>query len=255
MSGFSGPQTIMNNLLLSMDFNNTKCYPETGTAVTDLIGRTAFTLLDSSYYTYSNGTIQFTRTTSPALKDGGGLHATASGSLTASNFLYNDHTWEIWARIDDRNPGVYTGSENSSILSVYAGYHSGFTYNASSITYIIWNATTNVATCSTWTLGTSGTNVIEGQWFQIAVTRSGNLFTPYVNGVSSGTGATQSPSGVGTGSSNLLALGKTQDVAAGDSVFVFYSKNTISQMRMYNRALSAEEILNNFNAHRGRFGI
>jgi hypothetical protein len=55
--------------------------------------------------------------------------------------------------------------------------------------------------------------------------------------------------------SNDLCLGAAFDSAAGAGSYNYYGRNTIANMKMYNRALTAAEIQQNFNALRGRFGI
>lgn len=252
------PKVVTANLLLSIDMANIKSYPNTGITVTNLTGtntNSSMTLFDPSYYTIANGTVQFTRTTAPAAKDGGGIISNQfTNELTVSTFLYNDHTWEVWARIDDRNPGNYDATEGVSLITAYIGYHAGFWYSASSMTYIMWNNLL-APTCASWTVGASGAQINEGSWFQIAVTRSGNVFTPYVNGVNLGTGSTTSTTYQAGTTSNQIGIGKTADIAAGAGSYVSYSKSTFSHMRMYNRALTAAEIAQNFNANRGRFGL
>jgi hypothetical protein len=214
---------------------------------------------NNAYYINTTSSfMQFTRATA-APKDGGGATVGTSGALTVTNFLYNDHTWEIWFRIDDRTPGntIWTAdaNEGASALSVYQGYHAGFTYSSTVMIYTVWNGVASAPTCASWTVGASGAQINQGSWYQIVVTRSGNLFTPYINGVPLGTGSTSVTSATGIGTSNNLWLGKTANVAAGAGAFVYYSRNTVANMKMYNRALSAAEIAQNFQALRGRFGI
>jgi hypothetical protein len=77
------------------------------TNIIDMIG--GYNMSDSygnnAYYINTTSSfMQFTRTTS-APKYGGGATVGTSGNLTAANFLYNDHTWEIWFRIDNIQPG------------------------------------------------------------------------------------------------------------------------------------------------------
>lgn len=231
------------------------------TNIVDMIG--GYNMSDSygnnAYYINTTSSfMQFTRATA-APKDGGGATVGTSGSLTATNFLYNDHTWEIWFRIDDRTPGntIWTADtfEGNSALSVYQGYHAGFTYSSTVMYYIIWNGVASAPTCASWTVGASGAQINQGSWYQMVVTRSGDLFTPYINGVPLGTGSTTVTSATGIGTSNNLWLGKTANVAAGAGAFVYYSRNTVANMKMYNRALAPGEIAQNFQALRGRFGI
>jgi hypothetical protein len=196
-------------------------------------------------------------TTLPAPKYGAGCGITTTGDLTVSKFLYNNHTWELWFKINDRVPGVYGNNsiEGISTLALYRGYHAGFWYSSTALTYQFWDGIVSTPICASWTVGTSGAQINEGSWAQVVVTRSGNVFTPYVNGVQIGTGYTRSPSNTGIGTTNELWIGKTQSIASNTGQFVFYSKNTIGNMKMYNRALSALEVEQNFAALRGRYGI
>lgn len=214
-----------------------------------------------AYTTLTDSTISFTRTTSPASKWGGLAYLTATGNLTLQNFMYNDHTWEIWFKIDDINPGVYTGNEAVSILAVYPGYHQGYMYDTSSSTlqYYLWDNTTGTPAGTigaSWTLGTSGAQINQNTWYQVAVVKSGLTYIPYVNGVQLGTGYTKTTMAYNNiYNAGTINLGAAAQVAAGVGNYVYYSKNTVSNMKMYNRALSAAEIKQNFNALRGRFGI
>lgn len=224
--------------------------------VKDTVGNYSFEIHRPRYAKQDIDSITFDRTTAPTSKWGGLARTVGTGSLTATNFLYNDHTWEIWFKINDRNPEG-TVNEGFSCLSNYRGYHSGYHYNANEIRYYMWNGTTANYPCF-WTLGTSGTQVIQGQWYQIVTVRSGNSYIPYLNGVqsaNSGTFATPNGNPNGSGISNDIHIGAMSKSTPGSSDYVYYSKNSIYNMKMYNRALSASEVWQNFNALRGRFGL
>lgn len=228
----------------------------TFTPLKDTVSGYTFSLIRPQYAALTDSTVTFTRTAS-APKHGGLAYTTGTGSLTSGSFLYNDHTWEVWFRIDDVNPGGYgDATEARSCLLEYRGYHAGFEYNATNLFYSIWDSSgPTIKTCCSWTLGASGSQINQGSWYQLVVTRSGNIFTPYVNGVGLGTGSTQTFTSAYSGTSNDLHIGATANVAAGASSYVYYGKNTIANMKMYNRALSAAEVSQNFNALRGRFGL
>jgi hypothetical protein len=90
-------------------------------------------------------------------------------------------------------------------------------------------------------------NLQVDTWYQLAYTMSGasgSTAIGYVNGVQIGTGTYSSTPASGSGS--LYILGDF-----GSEVTSCYC----SIVRLHNRALSATEILQNFNANRGRFGI
>ena len=223
--------------------------------IKDTIGGYVFNLYRPYYYTFDSSFIEFTRTAS-APKHGSLGYTTLSGDLSVSNFLYNNHTWEVWFKINDITPGGYSdATEAYSNLIAYRGYHAGFQYTASTLLYYIWNGTSGAPTCASWTLGTSGSQVNQGSWYQAVVTRSDNVFTPYLNGVQLGTGSTTVTSVTGIGTTNDLHIGGMANVAAGASSYVYYPKNSLANVKMYNRALTPSEINKNFNALRGRFGL
>lgn len=227
----------------------------TATSTVANLTHTFYNNTSNNYISSSNVAVTFTRSAA-APKHGGGMYTTTTGNLTSGIFLYNDHTWEVWFRIDDIATGAYDGTEGRSCLNEFRGYHAGFEYAANALYYSIWDSTgPTVKTCSSWSVGTSGAQINQGSWYQVVVTRLGNVFTPYVNGAALGTGYTQSFTSAWSGTSNDLHIGSTANAAAGLGSYVYYSKNSIANMKMYNRALTATEIKQNFNALRGRFGI
>jgi hypothetical protein len=187
-----------------------------------------------------------------AYKIGGNMVVTGSGALASNTYLYNDHTTEVWARINDRTGGNYDGYEFGSVLAVFAGFHSMFLYDPSALYYTIWDNTgTTQKNTSVLTLGTSGTDIIQGQWFQVVMTKSGSTFKTYLNGVLSKTDTITSTAFSGV--TNSLRLGAAGDGNTG--AFYYYAKNDVGCLKMYNATLSADEISQNFNATRGRYGI
>jgi hypothetical protein len=203
-------------------------------------------------YNINKSVTQSSIAMSGAYKIGANMSVTASGALASNTYLYNDHTTEVWARINDRLPASYDGYEGESVLVTYSGYHSMFLYGSTYFRYAVWDNTgpTFKATTSL-TLGTSGTDIIQGQWFHVALTKSGTTFKTYLNGVLKTTDTITSTAFVGT--SDFLRLGGAGDGNTG--AFYYYAKNNVGCLKMYNAALSADEIKQNFNALRGRFGV
>lgn len=227
---------------------------DTGTYHTfkDTVGGNVFSLYRPLLSTVDTDYVKFDRVASP--KNGGLMNSTLTGNLTAANFLYNNHTWEIWFKINDITP-VGSTNEGVSCLAGYNGYHAGFWYSASSLTYSLWNGTAGNPTCASWTVGTSGAQINQGSWYQVVVVANNGSFIPYVNGQQVGTSYTPTYSVTGIGISNTLNIGAFQNLAAGTGNYCYYSKNQVANMKMYNRALSPSEILQNFNALKGRFGL
>ena len=94
--------------------------------------------------------------------------------------------------------------------------------------------------------GLAGGSVPNGQWAYVAVTMGPTGLTNYVNGVATATTATAyTPANVTNGDLFVGAYGIGSELFHG----------SISSGKIYNRVLTAAEILQNFNAHRGRYGI
>lgn len=225
-------------------------------SIGNIVNSTTFTFLISQSLaagTYTTGL----GTTTKSSKWGGIAETVGVGNLTYNNFAYNDHTWEIWFRINDRNPSALDGVEMWSYLAAYSGWHSGFIYTGSTLAYAVKDGASSLPTLCSWTLGTTETQILENVWYQVVAVRQGNSWIPYLNGVQLGTGTPNfQPSSVNPGVSNILSLGAAgSSVPAGTYQYRYYAKNSIGAMRMYSRALTAQEVLQNFNALRGRFGI
>lgn len=234
------------------------------TADTNINGYWTANIINSTTFTFNTGAVVAAGTFTTGLgtltvssKWGGLITTTNSttGNLTATNFLYNDHTWEVWVRIDDRTPSGLDPSEGNSIIACFPGWHCGFLFYSTTIYYYVKNGASLQPTCASWTLGTSGTQVIQGNWHQIVLTRQGNVFTPYVNGSQVGTGSTTVTDPTNNGISNYISIGGSYNYKPGYGKWMYFSKVSVGNMKMYNKALSSLEVLQNFNALRGRYGI
>lgn len=251
------PSIVTSGLLLCVDAANTRSYPGSGSSWNDISGNNRnFTLINSSYYSYdtTSKSILLTRTLSPDVEIGGYAEHSASGALSAATFLYNNHTVEIWAKINDRNPTNYggDGSESENALLVYRGFHAMFYYSSTRLVYLIWNGSSSGVSSPTLSIGTSGTDIIQGQWFNVTLVRNGNNFSMFINGTLKGTNAFSAPSNVGIGTSNNLRIGTGNN---SDLPYSWHVNANISIVRMYNRELSQAEVAQNFSAIRGRFGV
>ena len=220
--------------------------------IKDTIGNYTLNSYHNQYISYDDKSITFTRSASSRF--GPAIPVTATGGLTYGNFVYGNHTWEIWFKINDINPSGFDQYEQNNNLMVYRGWHSGFMYNGTSLWYAHMNTGPTQPSVASWTLGTSGAQLNQGNWYQVVVTKNGNVFTPYVNGVNLGTGTTTALTNPNT-TSDVLYLGGVGNTTLRNEIYMFYPKCSISNVKMYNRALTASEVLQNFNALRGRFGI
>ena len=186
-------------------------------------------------------------TSSAVLFDSGGYYfnADAVGPLTTpvansalGELSNNTHTYEIWVKLLGNPPGASDG-----YLFGRKGYHEGIMqYKVSSniINAITWYSdNTNSGLSATLTLNT---------WLHIVYVANVETATRqlYVNGALI--------------DSNTLTK-QLKQYASGDAYYLgaadtSYSSNSIvSSAKAYNRALTAAEVLQNFNATRKTYGI
>jgi hypothetical protein len=85
-------------------------------------------------------------------------------------------------------------------------------------------------------------------WYHLGFTYSGTTFTAYINGSSIGTATftRQPPSSLHYG---LCSIDST-NMGTGA-----YGSGKMGNFMFYNRALSATEVLQNYNAQKGRYGL
>jgi hypothetical protein len=91
-----------------------------------------------------------------------------------------------------------------------------------------------------------GSGLNDGNWHNIGFTFDGSTKTSFIDGVNVGT---QAVSGTLVNSFNNRRIGRY-----GGST-QYYLNGNISNIKIFNRALTANEIQQNFEALRGRYGI
>ena len=84
-----------------------------------------------------------------------------------------------------------------------------------------------------------------GNWYMGTMTFDNTTARLYLNGVQTGS----------TTSGGPVTLNSTQSLTIGRRVQGNYYDGNIAQVSIYNKALTASEVTQNYNAHRGRYGI
>lgn len=264
---------VTDGLQLSLDFINLKNFNPSANIVstnkTELKGAGSFPVIwgviNPQYvnFDYANGAAIFTRDLSPSLnvaqknvaggciKTGGNLYSRAANTIHYTNFYYNDHTLEVWFKINNPAPSNYDGTEATSALVGHRGYNNGLFYDAVDMDYVVWNGSVGGNVILTWGIGSSS-DIKPNQWHQIVATRRGNTWSSYIDGTYLSS-ATDNPAVNPLNNfQGELCLGATWRPSVN---FQAYGVNTIANVKMYNKALSNTEIKKNFDAFKGRFDI
>ena len=98
---------------------------------------------------------------------------------------------------------------------------------------------------------TSGLNMTPGTWYSVVGTYNSGALTQYNNGENHyDTVNVNQPSGSGGGN---IRLARRWDGETNDAKWLF--PGDIAIIRIYNRALTPEEVAQNFEATRNRFGL
>jgi hypothetical protein len=224
------PSIVMNGLVLALDAANTKSYPGSGTTWTDLSGNgNNGTLVNGPSYSSANGgSIIFDGVDDYIINSSTTSIPTGNSSRTIQFWVYPKADTNVFIQLG-------TGGGGNQIYSVQF-------YNTSGTRYLFSDGINggNNLTISGSQLPTLNT------WNHITFGNSGQNWFYYVNAVSQASG---------TWSTTINTIGQKVIIGKRDDVVANTTNGNISQVSVYNRALSATEVLQNFNALKSRYGL
>ena len=233
------PIIIRNGLITYLDAANFKSYPGSGTIWSDLTGNGNNGTLTNgpTYSTTNNGSIVF---------DGVNDH-----SIFPVNFFswpsLTTITISLWFRSNQTTGGTLFGQQSSTNpSSAPNGYVPVIYLRSDGFIRVepFWtNSTTNNI------LSTSALN--DNRWHNVTTTYNSGTNQLFIDGVFNSQRTGLSFFNYTTTYYYILGAG----VAEARSLGTNYFSGSISNFKMYNRALTEAEIQQNFNALRGRFGI
>jgi hypothetical protein len=222
-----GPDTIQDGLILCLDASDKNSYPGSGTTWTDVAGTNNGTLTNGPTFNSANGgSIVFDGTNDYV---GCGTSTPPSGNISIFTWIYPTYFNSTWNILITKwfNP---TGTD----------FHYALKSNGGNGT----NIRQNLYTTSNSDI--YGNYVFSlNNWYNVGFTLvNGGTLTFYVNGNTDGTSNTVSR----TTQSSTLQI--------GDDRGTYYSlSGSLSSVKIYNRALSQSEVLQNYNAQKSRFGL
>ena len=218
------PSIITDGLVLCLDAANSKSYPGSGTTWTDLSGQgNNGTLVNGVGYNSGNlGSLSFD-----------GVNDYISTPITGT---FSQITFEFYGFFDDPNLNMLLRQESAFGDWISNRVHFGTRWTGS-------NAGMHFNVNGIWQT-TPPTNLRYG-WnhYVLVYDTVNNLKRVYLNGILSSS----------HGTNGNMVLGDFR-IGVATNLNAYYRGN-ISNFRVYNRALTASEIQQNFNALRGRYGI
>tara|TARA_R110000772_G_C13244107_1_gene433931 strand:- start:179 stop:874 length:696 start_codon:yes stop_codon:yes gene_type:complete len=219
---------VVDGLVLNMDAANRSSYPKTGTTWTDTI--------DGNNGTLTNGPVFNSA-------DGGSIDFDGSDDYVLTPFTFPKSdiiSINLWAKhssiTTSANPGLFQCQNNGSSPTSTKVIGGWVQSNG-----IVWGRV--IDTSGTKNLPRIAESTISvGDWFYFSFIADGSNYKLYINGdfkteiAYNGT--------INNYNRIFLAIQGSEP-----------SDCNISNVHIYNRALSASEVLQNYNALKGRFGL
>lgn len=229
----TGAAVIDGNIKLWLDAAQPESYSGSGSNWADLSPVTAnITLVNSPTFSSLNtgGNITFV----PASLQYG----------SSSTNLGNMPNWtvETWVRVNASLTGQITSIVSNEFNGSNLNYSIGT--NKSPSDYNLCVGFFNGA----WR-NTDGFIPVLNVWYQVVGSYNGSSLIQYVNGTANG--SPLSYTGTASSGGNTRIARRWDSSVSSTNLF----PGDIAVVRIYNRALSADEVAQNFNAHRRRFNI
>lgn len=238
------PSGLSDNLKLCIDAGNVKSYPGSGTSITDLCTSTVGSLVNGPTYSSTNsGNLVF---------DGINDYGVVNISTTTVN------CGEVWIYLSanvtpEADMSTTTGYQCASFSyqpgGAYGGGYDGFTLGS-------WTGSATNETIGYFHGGGAfrliRDTVLAG-WHQIGINwnSSSSSYDIFVDGFIKTTYTADSFYGnIGQFTTTKVTIGASTGTA---SQYFFNGK--VSVARLYNVPLTSQQILDNFNSLRGRYGI
>jgi len=233
MSVAGGPNLIKNGLVLELDAGNIKSYQSGSTTWFDKSGNA------------NNGTL----TNGPTFNTGSGGSIVFDGTNdyvnvnTDPNLPGVSGSVSVWFNISNTQGSSAGNLGLSEIILKHNNSESlngwSIVASTSSLTSYIKNGSTN------WQVPT-GSIITPNTWYNAVITfQSNTSLSLYTNGIFISSVA------IGTLTTNTNPL----RLAVSNDPFWARFQGRVASTQVYNRALSAQEVLQNYNAQKSRFGL
>lgn len=238
------PKITTDGLVVYYDFGNTKCYPGSGTAVSDLIMNKSGTMEGTC--SFQSGAMDFT---GPSDNTRLTISPTSSDPDPDLSFIdgTNDMSISIWFNADAFAP--FTNSTNAPIpLTLYGNQKRNFMTFGDGGPVDQLHFRGQWAT-SGWNSPVSSSTLTLNTWHNFVVAYSATTgYIAYTDAVVSDTNSMTEANQANT-SSAANAIGGPPD--GWNRSF----NGQIAMVSFYNKQLSASEVIQNYNTVKSRFGL
>jgi hypothetical protein len=234
MSTTGGPSIVKDGLVLALDAANQKSYPGSGTTWNDLSGNgNNGTLVNGVEYSNDNlGVISF---------DGTNEFTTINPN--SSNLTLNNETYIFWVKCNIIRNTTTGGSFNNWIIH-YGNYFSnnsgGFGLQSGRVAHFLKGSTSSGwSRTGTSAAGDAIYDNYDWVYYVLQIVNNNNIKFFMNNTLIFNSSISDGYTGY---QSDKIVIGRRMDM-------------TLSNVYLYNKVLSPEEILQNYNATKGRYGL
>ena len=196
----TSPSTVTTNTQLLLNFTNAGVVDATAKNDLQTVGNAQISTAQSKW---GGGSMYFDGTANTGLRS-------PTGNLNLFNFGTGAFTIEFWARFNSvATDQMVFGLTGSPIVFAF------YTPSSGTLAYYL------SSNGSAWDIasGVSVGSISTGQWYRVALVRSGNTFTPYLN-TTAGTTTTSSAALAATGSGTILHLGQSTTLGSNFSGYL-----------------------------------
>jgi hypothetical protein len=233
MAFANGGRIVTDGLVLALDASDVNSYPGSGTTWNDLSGNgNNGSLINGPTFDSGNGgSIVF-----DGINDG--VTVPTNTTLQPPNSL----TLESAFKIISFTNGFYIIAYAGDASGTFVKYGFRLLTSGGVIAYM----NTNGAIIQ----NASGINIVLNTWIYATMTYDGTSSKIYINGKLTNTGTiTGTIDYTAYGSPYYLSIGRKSESEGG------YVSANISVVKIYNRALTSSEVLQNYNASKSRFNL
>ena len=237
MAYFTGPNIVTDNLIFAIDAGSTRSYPGSGTTWTDIVGGSECALVNGPTFNSQNGGSivldgsddYVLRSTTPTELQGDPSFTLSMWVKRLANESNAEGIWGFGGNVT--NEGInswWSSNANEITIDTWsrATFTTGQTYPLNEWVFVTWQKTAGAMTranCILWKNTTSYTGTA------LTILRAEST-APNIN-------------------NNGICLGKISSTYSGAVNFQY--ANTL----IYNRVLTAAEVIQNYNAQKSRFGL
>jgi hypothetical protein len=248
----NGPSVVTNGLVLALDAADRNSYVSGSTTWNDLSGN-GYNFIGTGSYGFSNNAIVFNRNNATNTGTIFTLSNIAN-QLKIENILSGSFTIETWILPQTLSGSNFDATETDQGIVVWPGFHNTqrISLNGSSTIFAsVWNSarTSEFTVTSTSSLNLNNFNHVVG-----VVNREVTQSLGYVNGTLNVLSGSIPPSAMTSANgvpANTLNIGAARNI----SQYRWFYTGSIAIVKVYNRALSAAEIAQNYNAQKSRFNL